>query len=37
MAIPLIIRNVRAFLAGQTDQMINRIDRSRPATAETKP
>jgi len=37
MAIPLIIRNVRAFLAGQSDQMINRIDRSRPATAETKP
>jgi D-2-hydroxyacid dehydrogenase (NADP+) len=37
MAIPLIIRNVRAFLAGQTDQMINRIDRSRSATAETKP
>ena len=37
MAIPLIIRNMRAFLADQTDQMINRIDRSRPATAETKP
>ena len=37
MAIPLIIRNVRAFLAGQSDQMINRIDRSRPAAAETKP
>ena len=37
MAIPLIIRNMRAFLSGQTDQMINRIGRSRPATAETQP
>jgi D-2-hydroxyacid dehydrogenase (NADP+) len=37
MAIPLIIRNMRAFLSGQTDQMINKIDRSRPATAETQP
>jgi len=37
MAIPLIIRNMRAFLTGRTDQMINKIDRSRPATAETQP
>jgi D-2-hydroxyacid dehydrogenase (NADP+) len=37
MAIPLIIRNMRAFLSGQTDRMINKIDRSRPATAETQP
>jgi D-2-hydroxyacid dehydrogenase (NADP+) len=37
MAIPLIIQNMRAFLAGRTDQMINKIDRSRPATAETQP
>jgi len=33
MAIPLIIRNMRAFLSGHTDQMINTIDRLR-ATAE---
>jgi D-2-hydroxyacid dehydrogenase (NADP+) len=37
MAMPLIIRNMRAFLGGQTDQMINKIDRSRPATPETQP
>jgi D-2-hydroxyacid dehydrogenase (NADP+) len=37
MAIPLLVRNMRAFLSGQTDQMINKIDRSRPATAETRP
>lgn len=37
MAMPLIIRNMRAFLSGQTDQMINKIDRSSPATAETQP
>jgi D-2-hydroxyacid dehydrogenase (NADP+) len=37
MAIPLIIRNMLAFLSGQTDQMINKIDRSRAATAETQP
>jgi D-2-hydroxyacid dehydrogenase (NADP+) len=36
MAIPLIIRNMRAFLSGQTDQMINMIHRSRHATAETR-
>jgi D-2-hydroxyacid dehydrogenase (NADP+) len=35
MAIPLIIRNMRAFLSGRTDQMINTIDRSRRATAES--
>jgi D-2-hydroxyacid dehydrogenase (NADP+) len=35
MAIPLIVRNMRAFLSGRTDQMINMIDRSRRATAET--
>jgi D-2-hydroxyacid dehydrogenase (NADP+) len=37
MAIPLIIRNMLAFLSGQTGQMINKIDRSRPANAETQP
>jgi D-2-hydroxyacid dehydrogenase (NADP+) len=37
MATPLIIRNMRAFLSGQTNEMINKIDRSRPATAETQP
>jgi D-2-hydroxyacid dehydrogenase (NADP+) len=37
MAIPLIVRNMRAFLSGRTDQMINVIDRSRRATAETQP
>jgi D-2-hydroxyacid dehydrogenase (NADP+) len=37
MAIPLIVRNMRAFLSGRTDQMINMIDRSRRATAETQP
>jgi D-2-hydroxyacid dehydrogenase (NADP+) len=37
MAIPLIVRNMRAFLSGRTDQMINMIHRSRPATAETQP
>jgi phosphoglycerate dehydrogenase-like enzyme len=37
MAIPLIVRNMRAFLSGQTDQMTNKIDRPRPVTAETQP
>lgn len=37
MAIPLIVRNMRAFLSGRTDQMINMIDRSGRATAETQP
>jgi phosphoglycerate dehydrogenase-like enzyme len=37
MAMPLIIRNMRAFLSGQTDHMTNKISRSRPATAETQP
>jgi phosphoglycerate dehydrogenase-like enzyme len=35
MAIPLIIGNMRAFLSGQTDRMVNRISRSR-STAETR-
>jgi D-2-hydroxyacid dehydrogenase (NADP+) len=37
MAIPLIVRNMRAFLSGQTAEMANLINRSAPATAETKP
>jgi len=37
MAMPLIIRNMRAFRSGQTDEMINKVDRSRAATAETQP
>jgi phosphoglycerate dehydrogenase-like enzyme len=37
MAIPLIVRNMRAFLSGRTGEMINKIDRSRRATAETQP
>jgi D-2-hydroxyacid dehydrogenase (NADP+) len=37
MAIPLVVRNMRAFLSGQTAAMVNQIDRSHPATAETKP
>jgi phosphoglycerate dehydrogenase-like enzyme len=37
MAMPLIVRNMRAFLSGQTDQMTNQIERSRPVTAETQP
>jgi phosphoglycerate dehydrogenase-like enzyme len=36
MAIPLIVRNMRAFLSGRTDQMINTIDRSRGATKESQ-
>ncbi len=34
MALPLIIGNIRAFLSGRNDQMINMIDRSRGATME---
>jgi len=37
MATPLIVRNMRAFLSDQTAEMINLVDRSHPATAETKP
>jgi D-2-hydroxyacid dehydrogenase (NADP+) len=36
MAIPLIIRNMRAFLCGRTDKMTNLIDRSRGATKESQ-
>lgn len=36
MAIPLIIRNMRAFLSGRADQMINTIDRSRRATLQSQ-
>jgi phosphoglycerate dehydrogenase-like enzyme len=36
MATPLIIRNMRAFLSGRTDEMINTIDRSRRATMESQ-
>ena len=36
MAIPLIIRNMRAFLSGRADQMTNIIDRSRGATKESQ-
>jgi D-2-hydroxyacid dehydrogenase (NADP+) len=36
MALPLIIRNMRAFLSGRTDQMINTIDRSRRTTMESQ-
>ena len=32
MAMPLIIRNMTAYLAGRSDQMTNVIDRSRSAT-----
>jgi D-2-hydroxyacid dehydrogenase (NADP+) len=34
MAMPLIIRNMRAFLSGRTDQMTNVIDRPRSAAKE---
>src|SRR5450631_2932944 len=36
MAIPLVIRNMRAFLSGRIDQMINTIDRSRRTTMESQ-
>jgi hypothetical protein len=32
MAMPLIIRNMSAYLSGRTDQMTNVIDRSRSVT-----
>jgi len=36
MAMPLIIRNMRAFLSGRTDKMVNTIARSHRASSETE-